>query len=158
MEQNNSYNLYLDDFRSPRDSFSGGPKLRPGNPVYLKNEWVVVKSHDEFVKAVVELGAPIMVSFDHDLSDEHYVNPLDNPKTTLYKEKTGYDSALSLITYLQARNLPMPTYFVHSYNPTGAAVIQNLLDDYVRYAEKGMAADFVEQKNTERKSIWGNGK
>lgn len=59
------YNLYLDDFRDPRDS---GYYLN--NPIYETLEWVVVRNYDEFVKCVEENGVPEVISFDHDLGGD----------------------------------------------------------------------------------------
>jgi hypothetical protein len=56
------YRLYLDDVRNPTNTF----------PTTLNSEWVIVRSYKEFVKAIEDKGLPFMISFDHDLADEHY--------------------------------------------------------------------------------------
>ncbi len=62
-----SYNLFLDDFRMPADVVLYMPKCA----YYTDREWVIVRSYDEFVKTIEEMGIPQAVSFDHDLADEH---------------------------------------------------------------------------------------
>lgn len=60
-----SYNLYLDDFRDPIDS-----AFYRKEKVYAELDWIVVRSYNEFVKKVEELGIPDVVSFDHDLGGD----------------------------------------------------------------------------------------
>jgi hypothetical protein len=67
------YCLYLDDIRFPQDAFNYTKDIR-----YLKLQWTIVRSFDEFVKTIVENGVPILVSFNHDISDSHYIRN-DNP-------------------------------------------------------------------------------
>lgn len=104
--------LYLDDMRTP-----------------LARGIDVVRNYDEFVRYLEENGIPELVSFDHDLSDEHYMpesewgKPLDYSS---YKEKTGLDCA----RYLIENNLPIKRWGVHSMNAVGKRNIENLLRSY----------------------------
>ncbi len=82
--------LFLDDIRQP-----------PGDG------WHLVRSHDEFVRWVMENGVPDEVSFDHDLGD------------TSDPERTGYDSAKWLGRHCVENCLPLPVWRVHSANPVG---------------------------------------
>jgi sulfur relay (sulfurtransferase) DsrF/TusC family protein len=59
-----SYNLFLDDFREPVDSF-----YYLGNPTYNILDWKIVRNYDEFVKMIQENGIPETISFDHDLEN-----------------------------------------------------------------------------------------
>ena len=102
------YNLFLDDVRtSPADEFFG----------YEDIEWTIVKDHGAFCDMIEERGLPSIVSFDHDLAEEHY-----NPTTIdyfNYKYETGLSSALYLIDYIINNKLEQPEIRVHSMNPEG---------------------------------------
>ena len=54
MLEQKSYNLYLDDIRTPK-----------------KGDWVIVRSFEDFVGTIVTKGLPNEISFDHDLGEEH---------------------------------------------------------------------------------------
>ena len=88
-----TYNLFLDDIREPRECLS-----YTNEPRYGTREWVVVRTHDEFVQTVVNRWAngefPELVSFDHDLADEHYSPTCGDADDypTEFEEKTGLDS------------------------------------------------------------------
>lgn len=97
------YKLYLDDLRTPRSS-----------------GWIVVRSFDEFVATIEQLGVPVEISFDHDLGwdEEHHC-----------EQKSGYDCA----KWLVEQELLVPRINVHSANPVGAANIRALLENYARF-------------------------
>jgi hypothetical protein len=101
--------LFLDDVRKPYDS-----------------SWDVVRSYEQFVEYIKNLGVPDIISFDHDLADEHYPIGIQNPKEkilyNLYKEKTGYHAALYLTKIGKFPKLAI----VHSFNPVGARNIVRL--------------------------------
>lgn len=106
--------LFLDDVRNPPDS-----------------TWDVVRSYDAFVDYIEKNGVPDMISFDHDLADEHYATvswqcePLvDVIDYTTFKEKTGYECAKWLI----ARGTLPKEYTVHSLNPVGAQNIRFIMN------------------------------
>jgi len=128
------YNLYLDDYRQPKDSFS-----YTYNKIYYDLEWVIVRSYDEFVKYILENGLPQMVSFDHDLADEHYDPDMYGSETynKLYDSfefKTGYDCAKWMIKYCMFNKIKLPAAIhVHSMNPAGKQNIKNLFDTYYKY-------------------------
>jgi hypothetical protein len=141
-----NYNLFLDDIREPyidpkyiaalgKKNFDFVSTYHYTNYAPFKNEeWVIVRSHDEFVKKVEELGVPKIVAFDHDLGDEHYKN------TTIinysdFKEKTGYDSAKWLCDYCLDNNVKFPEYYVHSWNPTGKQNIITYIENYKKHIE-----------------------
>ncbi len=112
---NNPYALYLDDIRKPNSMI-----FDDGIP------WVVVRSYDQFVKIINGNGMPSFISFDHDISIEHY-SESDYSKV---KEKTGFHCAQFLIEYCEQHNLPLPNYQVHSLNPVGKENIISLLESY----------------------------
>lgn len=128
------YNLFLDDFRTAQDAFDSKPYL-----VYNMQDWVIVRSYDEFVNTITKRGVPKLVSLDHDLADVHYDiknqnNPIDY---SLMTEKTGYHCAQWLIQHCIDNKLAVPTYIVHSANPAGLANIKSLFDTYRKLKLRG---------------------
>jgi len=119
--------LFLDDNRKPYDVF----KLTI-NPVYENNNWDIVKTYEDFTSYIEKNGIPEMISFDHDLSFDHYYD--ENQKGELnydeFKEKTGYHCAQWLIEYCKKNSLNLPTWFIHSANPVGSQNIKKLLTDF----------------------------
>ena len=122
------YNLFLDDKRVPQDVFN-----YTGNPIFLKEDWVIVRSYDEFVKYIEEKGLPEMVTFDHDLADVHYgvQDHVDQDYYDLCEEKTGYHCALWMINYCLDNELKLPKrVYIHSMNGPGARNINSLFTTY----------------------------
>src|SRR5690606_9779053 len=94
--------------------------------LYRKEKWEIVRNYDEFVDWIRENGIPKMISFDHDLADEHYhpaMNVSDEDYNVLYDEfveRTGYDCAKWLIQYCQDNYLDLPEKVIcHSMNSVG---------------------------------------
>lgn len=129
--------IYLDDVRTP-----------------VENDWIVVRSYQEFVDAIKLHGLSNIktISLDHDLGDsamsEYFTNV--SPNYTLnydnIKEKTGYDCAKFLINHFydlnpnrldmrrfDKRNFPVkfPTVYVHSANPIGSANIMGYINNFL---------------------------
>jgi hypothetical protein len=129
------YNLFLDDFRHPYDCVA-----YMVDPIkYAKWNWVIVRSHDEFVKKIEEDGLPILISFDHDLADEHYDNSMYqgvdeyNKKYDHFKEKTGLDCAKWLTEHCMDTNQKLPEFEIHSMNPAGGENIRSLLMSFKKF-------------------------
>ena len=128
MKNNIKYNLFLDDFRDPRDS-----AFYTGQVIYNLVEWEVVRNYDEFIKIIIERGIPEIISLDHDLVAEHYglEDYVWNNDYDQFKEKTGYHCAKWLIDYCIDNKLELPTeVLIHSMNPVGSANIRSLFDSY----------------------------
>ena len=122
----NKYNLFLDDFRMPKDVF-----FYTTLALYNKTEWVIVRNYDEFVKCVKENGIPEIVSFDHDLADIHYEQQANIEYRDDAEEKTGYHCAKWMINYCLDNNLDIPKMvLIHSMNTVGSRNIQSLFDTY----------------------------
>lgn len=112
--------IYLDDVRTP-----------------INNDWVVVRSYDEFVNTISEIGLDNidLISLDHDLGDtamhEWYTNVVNN-YTINYdniKEKTGMDCAKWLVEqWLDGKKVC--TVKVHSANAVGSANIMGYINNY----------------------------
>jgi hypothetical protein len=95
--------------------------------------WDCVRSFDAFVAYIQEHGVPSVISFDHDLSFDHYpfneTNPTLNIPYDTYKEKTGFHCA----KWLTEQNLPVNEIRVHSANPVGAENIRCLMVSWKRH-------------------------
>lgn len=130
-----SYKLFLDDVRNVLDCVHYMHKrIGPLNPIYLEEDWVVVRNYNEFVKTIEEKGVPELISFDHDLAHEHYApeEHWDNYDTWVvaqnFREKTGHDAAKWLVDYCKQFNVPLPKCVIHSMNPVGCENIKRVLD------------------------------
>ena len=100
--------LFLDDIRYPYDP-----------------SWKVVRNFHEF-KAFCDSynpeGEGLVVSFDHDLANEHYVSSgYTGPKI----ECNGEDCA----RYMIQSGIRPTAVIVHSWNPDGAKRIAQLFED-----------------------------
>jgi hypothetical protein len=132
------YNLFLDDSRIPIDCCQYMPN--PG--IYWDLKWEVCRNYDEFVRKIESEGMPDLISFDHDLADEHY-NPdmydgqeIYNRHYDEFKEKTGLDCARWLVDYCMDNNLGLPPYQVHSMNPAGGKNILSLLQNFEKFTKE----------------------
>ena len=118
-----SYNLFLDDIRDPNKFLQS---IRT---------WVIARDYNQFVNIIKERGMPSFISFDHDLSFEHYPfnDPRQDGKTIPYNdytEKTGYHCALWLIEHCLNSGERLPEFQVHSMNPVGRDNIIQLLNRF----------------------------
>lgn len=113
-----SYKLFIDD----------DPSRAVGHFVPEKHwsgEWVRAASFNEMVAVVSRRGMPELVSYDHDLSDEHY-DP-EVPQSD-YREKTGLDCAKWMASAFRELGMIHPhPFLVHSMNPGGKANILSFL-------------------------------
>jgi hypothetical protein len=141
------YRIYLDDVRTP---------VSPNNEwVDGIEEWTVVRSYDEFVQKVNEVGLDNIevISLDHDLGDsamQEYYNNVSPNYILDYKnieEKTGYDCAKWLVNHFYSINevrinmtreekkrskFIFPLVYVHSANPIGAANICGYINNFLK--------------------------
>lgn len=123
-------NLFLDDFRNPRDA---GEYMHPKYKLlYNTLEWEVVRNYDQFVHTIERYGMPELISFDHDLADEHYVGISYDE----FEEKTGYHCMKWLIEYIQNEKCELPEIIVHSANPVGKENIERLFHNFKKHYEK----------------------
>jgi hypothetical protein len=136
-------NLYLDDFRVPYDS-----TVFMRDSDYAKLKWKTVQNYDEFVSTIEAFyketeKLPDIISFDHDLADEHYQTKVEYSN---YLEKTGYHCAKWLIDFCQEKSLKLPSYKVHSMNPTGAENIRSLLASFRKFQDAEEAEKLSKDK------------
>jgi len=136
-----SYKLFLDDVREPVECASYMHKrIGKANPIYLE-EWVIARNYDEFVDIITTLGLPDVVSFDHDLADEHYdLEKMNNKEeySKLYEsfqEKTGYDAVKWLVDYHMENfntRITFPVWLIHTMNPSGYENIKSYILNYTK--------------------------
>ena len=149
--------IYLDDIRTP---------ISPNNAwVDGIQEWTVVRSYEEFVSKVNEIGLNNieLISLDHDLGDtamnEYYNNVSPNYKLDYnnIEEKTGYDAAKWLVNLFYSlnenrinmsrgekkrdKNFYFPRVVVHSANPIGSANIMGYINNF--FMNEGQPQDCV---------------
>lgn len=134
-------NLFLDDFRQPADA-ANYMRSRIGEEaaVYTQLEWQVVRDFRQFVDWIQEKGMPELISFDHDLADEHYEvvcscgSSEDYPEH--FNEKTGLDCAKWLVGYHLRVGGTFPKIMVHSMNPWGTERIHKYFDQYLKHFDE----------------------
>jgi hypothetical protein len=128
MVKSKPYNVFLDDYRRPQDAYS-----YTRNMEYLEENWIVVKDYVEFVNLISENYVngrlPAIISFDHDLADQHYLSQSDIDYSS-FRERTGYDCAKWLINFCIDVDVKLPEWRVHSMNPVGRANIESLLKNF----------------------------
>lgn len=129
--------IYLDDIRTP-----------------VEKEWIVVRSYDEFVKKVLEIGLENLthISLDHDLGDTammEYHNNVSPNYTLNYEnilEKTGYDAVKWIVNHFYDKNpnyssnsnsykkknkIVFPLVTVHSANPIGCGNMMGYINNFL---------------------------
>jgi hypothetical protein len=124
--------LYLDDVRTPTETLPG------------YHPWNIVRNYNQFEEWIVANGVPDLVSFDHDLAEEHINDYFKQfaekgfqiPKYEDYKEKTGIDCASFLVEYCQKMNIPLKQCAVHSANPVGAKNIQSFINGFHKHMDQ----------------------
>lgn len=126
------YNLFLDDIRYPEDCLEYIQE-----PRYKDLAWLIVRSHNDFVKTLQskweEGEFPGLVSFDHDLHEEHYhpsmykgVAAYENAYKE-FKHPTGRRSAEFLVQFCKEKDISLPECLVHTMNPAGKDRIDQTL-------------------------------
>lgn len=113
--------LFLDDVRYPIEVYHYTKQ-----DIFLRKDWHIVRNYDQFVNRILEKGIPEIISFDHDLADEHYLKQDSNE----YIEKTGYDCAKWLVEYCLDHQTELPQFYCHSMNPIGKENILHLLKNF----------------------------
>lgn len=137
----NRYKLFLDDIRTPKDAY-GYTKYDS----YMNDKWNIVRSYDQFTKHITsefDKGSfPEIISFDHDLADEHYSDKMYgemceyNKLYEHFKEKTGYDCVKWLVGFCIDNQINLPKFVVHSMNPVGGKNITNYLINFMKHKDK----------------------
>lgn len=139
-------NLFLDDIRNPKDAIGLVPSVL--NSLYFSDDWTIVRNFNEFCNFIETNGLPDFISFDHDLSDEHYNDLFSDEnwvkddkdiilKYNEYNEKTGYECAKWLVDWCLENSKPLPKFIVHSQNPVGKRNIEMYLNNAKKHLLNG---------------------
>jgi hypothetical protein len=141
--------LWLDDLRNPFIDIEGRvPKEN------LIIDWVL--NYEQFVQWIEKYGLPKIISFDHDLADEHYTPEeywhdyqvsKDYQDAQNYQEKTGMDCAKWLVDYCIDNKKSLPIFYVHSANPVGADNIRGILNNYLKHCSLNLKIMTQEKAN-----------
>ena len=118
--------LFLDDEREPKDVLK-----YYNNAIYWEDDWVIIKNYKEFVDYISNKKIPQIISFDHDLAQEHYKH--SSAETIPYSEfkiETGYHCLLWLILYCNSKKLKLPDVLIHTMNIKGYDNLKNLVEAY----------------------------
>jgi len=131
----NKWNLFLDDFRHPYDCIAYMQNKR----IYSQLDWTIARNYKEFITLIEERGLPELISFDHDLAQEHY-DPImydgveDYSKLyETFEEKTGFECAKWLVDYCMDNSLGLPEFEIHSMNPAGGENIRQYLLNFKKH-------------------------
>lgn len=121
--------LWLDDIRDPTtEKWNNEIAKYIINPLTVDIIWV--KNYNEFVKYLNKYNLPNIISFDHDLADEHY--DYFEEEVGKYEEKTGMDCCKFLVNYCLDNNLELPQFNIHSANPVGAENMRKYLVNFLK--------------------------
>ena len=137
-----SYKLFLEDVKHPNQM--GGymkKKINGKNDFQTETDWVIVTSFDEFVKTIWRRGLPDIISFDHEVAEEHYIyfailssggkkRATDSEYKSIYQKlqnKTGYDCARWLVKFCANSRQDLPVCLVHSKNIAGNEYLEDVL-------------------------------
>jgi hypothetical protein len=100
------------------------------------NDWVVVRTYEDFVQTIEEKGIPNAVSFDHDLDEEHirhYYKVTESTGVIKYdnlKVKTGKHCAEYFVQkYKELQPPHIPHVYIHSANQWGVQEIKRALKE-----------------------------
>ena len=144
MEETLKTSLFLDDTRTPKQP---APGFMP---------WKVVRNFDQFTEIIFKFHSlfgklPDLISFDHDLHDEHLIDYTTYEAQGIpaihydeFKEKTGFECAAWLCDFCELNDLELPLCGVHSQRPLGAKNIHELLNRFK--ASRGQVPDaYIQQ-------------
>ena len=131
--------LFLDDVRDPKHCAAYMRRREPTIlDIYAHAKWDVVRDYAQFVDYIKTNGLPDLISFDHDLSDDHYHEAMYKSVDEYEKAisgssaQTGNDCAVFLVNYCMERNQKMPYCAIHSMNPVGCERIAWTLDQFAK--------------------------
>lgn len=122
------WKMFIDDERVPSGSELNNFRQKiaaVATDIELDEQFVVVRSVAEAQEKIQTLGAPVFISFDHDLGD---------------KVPSGFDLAKWLVDQdLDNNGQFLPDdfdFFVHSANPPGRKNIEGLMMPYLEYRNR----------------------
>jgi len=135
------YNLFLDDVRVPHACKYMEDRIGKEASIYFDLEWVIVRNYDQFIAYVKANGLPEIVSFDHDLADEHYNNDMYKGVEVYskhyekFEEKTGYDAVKWMVDYCMDNWKRFPKWYLHTMNQAGKENMKSYILNYLEHYE-----------------------
>lgn len=131
------YNLFLDDERVPYSPNGSHIDVYyyTHDDIYINHDWVIVRSYDQFIDYITKNGLPKIVSFDHDLSDEHYQYLINHSDVNYnkYTEKTGMECLKWLCEYCLDNNKKLPKCLIHTQNIIGSINMKKYIENFNKY-------------------------
>lgn len=133
---NNNLKLFLDDIRMPKDAWIYSERVKMLDKTNTAScEWSIVRNYEDFCEFIDKFGIPSMVSFDHDLCEEHVKYYFDFVSKNGYIDysnlstKTGKHCAEYFVDKWKNAGKPNVQVYVHSANRWGQVEIKNVLKD-----------------------------
>lgn len=129
------YNLFLDDKRQPKYAYCSDT-ARPVSEAAgcQEDDWLIVRSFENFSLVLNYFGMPRFVSFDHDLCDLAMAECIKNWDTGQKfdynlkgMEKTGAHCAQLLRDWCSFAGARIPAYVCHTANKEGGENIHAIL-------------------------------
>lgn len=129
-----SYYLFLDDERMPKKASINQVPLETVTGIG-NVQWTIARNFDAFVALIQGKGVPEVVTFDHDLGEEHVKELVEKGIFADYTrfKNTGYSCAEYLCHYCLEKEIPFPKWYVHSFNPVGAENIRALINNFPHF-------------------------
>lgn len=134
----NNLKLFLDDIRMPEDSWIYSERVKMLEKSKTQScEWTIVRNYEDFCEFINKFGIPSMVSFDHDLCEEHMKYYFDFVSKNGYIDysnlstKTGKHCAEYFLDKWKKAGKPSVQVFVHSANRWGQVEIKNVLKELI---------------------------
>lgn len=138
---NNNIKLFLDDIRMPKDAMIYSERIKLLEKTNTFNDdWCIVRNYEEFCQFIDRFGIPGMVSFDHDLCEEHmkhYFDYTSKNGSINYDElttKTGKHCAEYFVSKWKEAGEPKVQVYIHSANRWGQIEIRNTLKNILQTA------------------------
>jgi hypothetical protein len=132
----NNFKLFLDDIRMPDAAFIYEERIKLLDKTHTRScEWEIVRNYNDFCEFIDKFGIPEIVSFDHDLCEEHikhYFDVTSKVGVIEYgnlKTKTGKHCAEYFVDKWKAAGKPKVYVLVHSANRWGQTEIKNVLKE-----------------------------
>ena len=130
--------LFLDDDRHPSNTYLWDENCFLHEMVNISsNKWVIVRSYDQFVQMVEQIGIPDVISFDNNICGffNFDVSEDELEKVFLMEDwrnltiKTGAHCAEWLVNRCKEQNHPIPEYYVHSVNIRARKIIREIMEN-----------------------------
>jgi hypothetical protein len=132
----NNLKLFLDDIRMPDAAFIYEERVKLIAKSGVQNcEWNIVRNYEDFCEFIDTFGIPEVVSFDHDLCEEHmnhYFTVTSQIGVIEYgnlKTKTGKHCAEYFVGKWREAGKPTVKVYVHSANRWGQVEIKKVLKE-----------------------------